>query len=51
MPSHTCKVLEKEGYEVTYLPVDEYGMISVESVVQAIRPETILISVMHGQNG
>jgi cysteine desulfurase len=47
---HTCKVLEKEGYEVTYLPVDEYGMISVESVVQAIRPETILISVMHGQN-
>ncbi len=47
---HTCQILEKEGYEVTYLPVDEYGMVSVESVIEAIRPETILISVMHGQN-
>ncbi|HHY45351.1 MAG TPA: cysteine desulfurase NifS [Firmicutes bacterium] len=47
---HTCQVLEKEGYEVTYLPVDKYGMVSVESVREAIRPETILISVMHGQN-
>ncbi|HHY75290.1 MAG TPA: cysteine desulfurase NifS [Firmicutes bacterium] len=47
---HTCEALEKEGFEVTYLPVDKYGMVSVERVREAIRPETILISVMHGQN-
>ncbi len=47
---HTCQTLEKEGLEVTYLPVDRYGMVAVESVREAIRPGTILISVMHGQN-
>jgi cysteine desulfurase len=47
---HTCQSLEKEGFEVTYLPVDEYGMVGVESVAGAIRPGTILISVIHGQN-
>lgn len=47
---HTCESLEKEGFGVTLLPVDGYGAVSPESVAQAIRPETILISIMHGQN-
>lgn len=47
---HTCKSLEKEGFKVTYLPVDNYGMVNLESVSKAIGPETTLISVMHGQN-
>jgi len=43
----TCKHLEKMGWaEVTYLPVDEYGLVSVEDVEKAIRPETVLVSVM-----
>lgn len=47
---HPCEQLEKEGYEVTYLPPDEYGMIDPDSVAQAIRKETVLISVMHANN-
>ncbi len=47
---HTCQWLEKQGYEVTYLPVDEYGVVSPESVQQAIRPDTILISIMYANN-
>ncbi len=47
---HTCQDLEKQGYEVTYLPVDEYGMVSAESVKNAIRPDTILISIMFANN-
>lgn len=47
---HTCQWLEKQGYEVTYLPVDEYGIVSPESVEQAIRPDTILISIMYANN-
>lgn len=47
---HTCKWLEKQGYEVTYLPVDEYGVVSPESVEAAIRPDTILISIMYANN-
>lgn len=47
---HTCEELEKEGFKVTYLPVDEYGMVSVEDVAKAITPETVLISVMYGNN-
>ncbi len=47
---HTCEQLEKDGYEVTYLDVDEYGMVSVESVKEAIRPDTILISIMFANN-
>lgn len=47
---HTCESLEKEGFQVTYVPVDKYGMVDPESVAAAITPSTILISVMHGQN-
>lgn len=45
-----CKYLEKHGFEVTYLPVDEYGMVSVEDVRRAITDRTILISIMHANN-
>lgn len=47
---HTCEVLEKEGYEVTYLPVDEDGLISVEQVRAAMRDDTILVTVMFANN-
>ncbi|MBA9086978.1 cysteine desulfurase [Fontibacillus solani] len=47
---HTCEKLEKDGFEVTYLPVDRYGRIHSESVLEAIRPDTILVSVMYGNN-
>ena len=47
---HTCEYLEKHGCEVTYLPVDENGMVSPEEVRRAIRPDTTLISVMFGNN-
>ena len=47
---HTCEYLEKQGYEVTYLPVDEYGIVSVESVKNAIRPDTALITIMAANN-
>lgn len=47
---HTCEYMEKQGYEVTYLPVDEYGRVSVESVKNAIRPDTVLITIMAANN-
>ena len=47
---HTCEALEKEGYEVTYLPVDEDGLISVELVRAAMRDDTILVTVMFANN-
>lgn len=47
---HTCEALEKEGYEVTYLPVDEDGLISVEQVRAAMRDDTILVTVMFANN-
>jgi cysteine desulfurase len=45
-----CNHLEKEGFSITRLPVDEFGMTDPDEVVRAIRPETILISVMHANN-
>lgn len=47
---HTCEYLERQGYEVTYLDVDEEGVIDLEQLQQAIRPDTILISVMTANN-
>ena len=47
---HVCQKLEKDGFDVTYLPVDEYGIVSVEDVHKAIRPDTILITVMYANN-
>lgn len=47
---HTAKFLEANGYEVTYLDVDENGMVKPEQLKQAIRPDTILISVMFANN-
>ena len=47
---HTCQWLEKHGFMVTYLPVDEFGMVSVDAVKQAITDKTILISVMFANN-
>lgn len=47
---HTCEYLEKEGFEVTYLEVDQYGMISLEDLKNAIRQDTILISIMFANN-
>ncbi|MHB8171541.1 MAG: cysteine desulfurase NifS [Thermincolia bacterium] len=46
----TCHHLEKNGFKVTYLPVDEYGMIKVEDVAKAITDDTILITIMHANN-
>ncbi|AVX19678.1 MAG: cysteine desulfurase NifS [Bacillota bacterium] len=46
----TCKHLEKNGYSVTYLPVDEYGRVRVEDVEKAITKNTILITIMHANN-
>lgn len=45
-----CKYLEQNGFEVTYLPVDEFGMIGLDKLRQAIKPQTILISIMHANN-
>ncbi len=47
---HTCEYLEKNGYEVTYLNVDQYGLIDLEELKAAIRPDTILISIMFANN-
>ncbi len=47
---HTCAYLEKQGFEVTYVDVDEYGRIDLEALKAAIRPDTILISVMYANN-
>ncbi len=47
---HTCRYLEKRGYEVTYVGVDENGILKLEELKKAIRPDTILISVMFANN-
>ena len=47
---HTCEYLENRGFSVTYLDVDEYGVVKLDELKKAIRPETILISVMFANN-
>jgi cysteine desulfurase len=46
----TCKRLEKDGYRVTYLPVDDMGLVRLEELQEAITDRTILISIMHANN-
>ena len=46
----TCQAIEKEGVAVTYLPVDAQGLLDPDSVRRALRPETILVTVMHANN-
>ncbi len=47
---HTCQALEKEGFKITYLPVDQYGKVNPADVEKAITPKTILVSVMFANN-
>lgn len=47
---HTCEFLEKQGYEVTYLPVDENGLITAQQVADAIREDTCLVTIMFANN-
>ena len=48
--SHTCEYLEKRGYEITYVSVDENGILKLDELEAAIRPDTILISIMFANN-
>ncbi|HET7522290.1 MAG TPA: cysteine desulfurase family protein [Bacillales bacterium] len=47
---HTCEHLERQGFEVTYLPVDRSARVNVETVKEALRDDTILVTVMYGNN-
>ncbi len=47
---HTCEFLEKQGFKVTYVPVDEFGMVNPDDIEKAITDETILVSVMFANN-
>lgn len=47
---NTCQDLERHGFEVTYLAVDRYGRVSIDDLAAALRPETLLVSVMFGSN-
>lgn len=47
---HTCEFLEKHGFDITYLPVDEYGMVSADDLKNAITDKTVLVSIMFANN-
>jgi cysteine desulfurase len=47
---HTCQFLQKEGFEITYLPVDKYGLVDPGDLERAITGKTILISIMYANN-
>ena len=46
----TCRRLEKDGFQVTYVPVDRYGMVDPDAVAKAVTPKTILVSIMLANN-
>lgn len=48
--TEVCKYLEGEGFQITYLPVDEYGLVNPAAVEKAIKPQTTLITIMHANN-
>ena len=47
---NTCKFLEKQGFQITYLPVDRYGVVDLDALEKSITPQTILISIMFANN-
>ncbi|MFA6304219.1 MAG: cysteine desulfurase family protein [Patescibacteria group bacterium] len=47
---HACQFLESQGFEVTYLPSDHQGLVNLEMLTEAIRPETILVSIIYANN-
>lgn len=47
---NVCKMLQKEGFEVSFIPVDSYGIIRLDELKKAIKPSTILITIMHANN-
>jgi len=47
---HTLDYLSKEGWETTFVPVNRYGQVSPDSVVEAMRPDTVLVTIMHANN-
>ncbi len=48
--SHSCEALQKRGWEVSYLPVDSFGLVDPDDVRKAIRPDTVLATIMHANN-
>jgi cysteine desulfurase len=46
----SCKFLEKEGHEITYLPVDKYGLVDHDELKKSIKKESVLVSIMHANN-